>query len=86
MPTGGRIFEEDRLKRVSIETVEAALKARKIKSVVSPVVTIIVSCCTAFVLWRGAGLVLAGAMTVGALTVFLSYLGKFFNPVKDLAK
>ena len=25
-------------------------------------------------------------MTVGALTVFLSYLNKFFNPVKNLAK
>jgi len=25
-------------------------------------------------------------MTVGALTVFLSYLNKFFNPVKELAK
>jgi ABC-type multidrug transport system fused ATPase/permease subunit len=27
-----------------------------------------------FVLWRGAALILAGAMTVGALTVFLAYL------------
>jgi subfamily B ATP-binding cassette protein MsbA len=25
-------------------------------------------------------------MTIGTLTVFISYLGKFFNPVKDLAK
>jgi subfamily B ATP-binding cassette protein MsbA len=25
-------------------------------------------------------------MTVGALTVFISYMAKFFNPVKDLAK
>lgn len=49
-------------------------------------VTITVSVCTAFVLWRGAGLVLRGLMTLGSLTVFLSYLGKFFNPVKDLAK
>ncbi|WP_242917881.1 ABC transporter ATP-binding protein [Pontibacter liquoris] len=83
---GRQDLEEDRLKRVSYETVEAALKARKIKSMVSPVVTIIVSLCTAFVLWRGAHLVLAGAMTIGALTVFLSYLNKFFSPVKDLAK
>jgi len=25
-------------------------------------------------------------MTIGALTVFISYMGKFFSPVKDLAK
>ena len=37
-------------------------------------------------LWRGAGLILAGAMTAGVLTIFLSYLNKFFKPVQDLAK
>ncbi|WP_202621834.1 ABC transporter ATP-binding protein [Pontibacter russatus] len=83
---GRQELEEDRLKRVSFETIEAALKARQVKSLVSPVVTITVSLCTAFVLWRGAHLVVAGVMTVGALTVFLSYLNKFFNPVKNLAK
>jgi ABC-type multidrug transport system fused ATPase/permease subunit len=30
--------------------------------------------------------ILAGVMTVGALTVFLAYLAKFFKPVQDLAK
>ena len=38
------------------------------------------------VLWRGTALVLADVMTVGALTVFLAYLSKFFGPVQDLAK
>jgi subfamily B ATP-binding cassette protein MsbA len=37
-------------------------------------------------LWRGAGLVVSGVMTVGALTVFLAYLNKFFSPVQDIAK
>lgn len=83
---GRQDMEEDRLMKVSYETVAAALKARRIKSIVSPVVTITVSLCTAFVLWRGAHLALAGVITVGALTVFLSYLSKFFSPVKDLAK
>ena len=56
------------------------------KSLLSPVVTVVVALCTAFVLWRGASLIVAGAMTVGALTVFLAYLSKFFKPVQDLAK
>jgi len=64
----------------------AALKARRVKSVLSPVVTITVAACTAFVLWRGASLVLNGVMTVGALTVFIWYMSKFFSPVQDLAK
>jgi ABC-type multidrug transport system fused ATPase/permease subunit len=83
---GRQDLEEAHLQDVSHETVQAALRARKVKSLLSPVVTIVVSFCTAFVLWRGAHLILAGAMTIGALTVFLSYLSKFFKPVQDLAK
>ncbi len=65
---------------------EAALKARRVKSLLSPMVNVTVAACTAFVLWHGAGLILKGTMTVGALTVFLAYLNKFFKPVQDLAK
>ena len=83
---GRQDFEEERLKKISQETVDAALKARRVKSALSPIVAITVSACTAFVLWRGADLVVKGSMTVGALTVFLWYMSKFFSPVQDLAK
>jgi subfamily B ATP-binding cassette protein MsbA len=82
---GRQDLEQDELRGVSHATVDAALKARSIKALLSPVVTITVAVCTAVVLWRGAYLILAGVMTVGALTVYLSYLSKFFKPVKDLA-
>ena len=77
--------EQKALGEVSHATVDAALKARRVKSLLSPVVTVTVAACTALVLWRGAWLILAGMMTVGALTVYLAYLSKFFKPVKDLA-
>jgi ABC-type multidrug transport system fused ATPase/permease subunit len=77
--------EEALLYDVSQATVGAALKARSIKALLSPVVTITVAICTAIVLWRGAILILAHQMTVGELTVYLAYLTKFFKPVKDLA-
>ena len=83
---GRQDFEEDKLKQVSLETMNAALKARKVKSVLSPVVTITVSVCIALVLWRGADLIFTKTMTVGALTVFIWYMNKFFSPVQDLAK
>jgi subfamily B ATP-binding cassette protein MsbA len=83
---GRQEMEEEHLNEVSAETVRASLKARKVKSLLSPVVGLVVAACTAFVLWRGAHLVLVGVMTLGGLTVFLSYLGKFFKPVQDLAK
>src|SRR6266850_6900316 len=83
---GRQELEESRLYDVSQATVDAALKARQMKSLLSPAVTIVVALCTGFVLWRGTALVLANVMTVGALTVFLAYLAKFFKPVQDLAK
>jgi subfamily B ATP-binding cassette protein MsbA len=79
-------LEDDRMDAASRAQVDAALKARRIKSLLSPIVAIVVAGCTAIVIWRGAGLILTGAMTVGALTVFLAYLNKFFKPVQDLAK
>src|SRR5467141_1178642 len=83
---GRQELEEEHLQEASRAAVQAALKARRVKSMLAPVVAVTVSLCTAFVLWRGASLVLASAMTAGSLTVFLSYLHKFFKPVQDLAK
>ena len=67
-------------------TVTAWLKARSLSSLLSPVVGLAIAVSTGFVLWRGSLLILSGTMTVGALTVFLAYLAKFFQPVRDLAQ
>jgi ABC-type multidrug transport system fused ATPase/permease subunit len=82
---GRQDLAQEELGEVSRATVDAALKARRIKALLSPIVAVTVSLCVAVVLWRGSALILAGAMTAGALTVFLSYLTKFFKPVQDLA-
>ena len=83
---GAQELEESRLNQVSRATVQSALRTRKIKAFLSPAVAVTVALSTAFVLWRGAGLVVAGAMTAGDLTVFLAYMSRFFKPVQDLAK
>ena len=83
---GREDFEQTRLAAAGEKAITAALSARRIKSLLSPTVAFAVACCTALVLWRGALLIVDGAMTIGALTVFLAYLTKFFKPVQDLAK
>jgi ABC-type multidrug transport system fused ATPase/permease subunit len=70
---------------VSKATVDAALKARRVKALLSPVVSVTVAFCVAVVLWRGSFLIIHDRMTAGALIVFLAYLTKFFKPVQDLA-
>jgi ABC-type multidrug transport system fused ATPase/permease subunit len=82
---GRQDLAQAELGTASLATVDAALKARRIKALLSPIVAVTVSLCVAFVLWRGSALILSDVMTVGALTVFLSYLTKFFKPVQDLA-
>jgi ABC-type multidrug transport system fused ATPase/permease subunit len=82
---GRQDFEQQELSDVSKATVGAALKARRVKAFLAPVVNMVVAACTALVLWRSSSLIIRGSMTAGELTVFLSYLAQFFKPVKDLA-
>jgi subfamily B ATP-binding cassette protein MsbA len=79
-------IEERKLAQASEESVEAALQARRIKALLSPVMDLVASIGTALVLWYGASLVISGQMTAGSLVVFLLYLGKMFKPMEDLAK
>ncbi len=83
---GGEERQEQRFRMASMDTVTAWLKARRLSSLLSPVVGLAIALCTGLVLWRGSLLILAGTMTAGALTVFLAYLAKFFQPVRDLAQ
>jgi ABC-type multidrug transport system fused ATPase/permease subunit len=78
-------LEERHLMQASEQTVTAWLKARRVSSLLAPVVGLAVALCTGLVLWRGSELILAGVTTVGTLTVFLAYLAKFFQPVRDVA-
>jgi ABC-type multidrug transport system fused ATPase/permease subunit len=78
-------LEERRMVEASEDTVTAWLKARRVSSLLSPIVGFVVAVCTGIVLWRGGSLIVSGAMTAGTLTVFLAYLAKFFQPVRELA-
>jgi ABC-type multidrug transport system fused ATPase/permease subunit len=51
---GRQDLEESRLNAASRETIQATLKARRVKSLLSPIVSVTVSLCVAFVLWRSA--------------------------------
>jgi subfamily B ATP-binding cassette protein MsbA len=78
--------EEQRLDRESRASVAVGLKARSLKARLAPIVDVIVAVGTCLVLWYGVRLVLAGALTAGALLVFVMYLGKMYKPMKNLSK
>ena len=83
---GQEEYEERRLAEESMESVEAALKARSLKAKLSPIVDIIVAVGTALVLWWGGRLVLRGGLEVGSLVVFIMYLNKMYKPMQELSK
>jgi len=83
---GREEYEQRRLEEESLESVEIALRARGLKSKLSPIVEIIVAVGTAIMLWFGARMVLAGTMEAGSLIVFIFYLGKMYKPMQDLSK
>ncbi len=76
---------EQQLRKASTDTVAAWLATRRLSALLSPTVGLVIAICTGVVLWRGSLLILGGVMTAGALTVFLTYLTKFFQPVRDLS-
>src|SRR6185295_635939 len=78
---GREEFEERRLAEESLESVEAALKARNLKAKLAPLVQIIVAVGTGVVLWWGARLVLSGSLSSGSLIIFIMYLAKMYKPM-----
>ncbi|HET7250442.1 MAG TPA: ABC transporter ATP-binding protein [Gemmatimonadales bacterium] len=83
---GQEDYEEERLERETLESIRLALDARKLKARLSPIVDVLVAIGTCLVLWYGSHLVLNGALTPGALVVFVLYLGKMYKPMRDLSK
>jgi len=79
-------YEQKRLEEESLESVEIALRARKLKARLSPLVEIIVSVGTCLVLWFGARMVLDGRLSAGSLILFIFYLGKMYKPMQELSK
>ena len=79
-------FEERRLDRQSMASVDASLRARSVKATLAPLVDVIIATGTCMVLFFGARFALSGHITPGALVVFVVYLGKMYKPIKDLSK
>ncbi len=79
-------YEIHRLEDESLETVEAALKARSLKAKLSPMVDIVVACGTCGVLYFGASFALQGGLSAGSMVLFIAYLTKMYKPMQELSK
>ena len=79
-------YEVHRLEDESLETVEAALKARSLKAKLSPMVDLVVAAGTCAVLYFGANFALSGGLSAGSMVLFIAYLTKMYKPMQELSK
>src|SRR5262249_26330565 len=79
-------FEERRLDRQSLASVDAALRARSVKATLVPVVDLTTAPGPSLVLFFGSRFVLSEQLPAAALVVYVLYLEKMYNPIKDLSK
>ncbi|MBM4132355.1 MAG: ABC transporter ATP-binding protein [Nitrospira sp.] len=77
-------YEEGRFGAISRQYSESNLRAMCLWSVYSPGMIFVGSLGSLLILWYGAGEVLNGALTVGELVMFLSYLGLFYVPINQI--
>jgi len=71
--------------RVNTDNMQANVQAGQIMSAFWPVVAVFTALGNCLVLWFGGSAVIDGALSVGVLFGFMSYLGRFFHPIEDLS-
>ena len=79
-------YEVHRLEGESLETVEAALKARKLKARLVPLVTIVTGLGTCAVLYFGGKQALRAGLTGGSIYLFITYIRSMYKPMQDISK
>jgi subfamily B ATP-binding cassette protein MsbA len=82
-------YEIHRLEGESLETVEAALKARRLKARLVPLVSIVTGVGTALVLYFGGRQAVTNVVVAaggGTIVVFLAYIRNMYKPMQDISK
>jgi len=77
-------YEQTRFDTLSRRYSESNLDAMRLWSFYSPGMMLVGSAGTVLIVWVGAGEVARGALTLGELVMFLSYLALFYVPVNQI--
>ncbi len=71
---------------VSRYHLERQVEAARVASLFTPVVDVLGAIATMLVVWLGGAAVLDGEITAGVLVAFVLYIGRFFDPIRDLSR
>ncbi|MBL7202668.1 MAG: ABC transporter ATP-binding protein [Anaerolineae bacterium] len=84
-------FAQESNTQVKFETVnranrDANVRAMSLSFIFMPAVDILSVAAMCIVLWAGGLMVARGTVTIGIVVAFLSYVNRFFNPIRDLSQ
>ena len=82
----GRLRSAREFARYDDELLKANLGEMYVFATFRPVVEFLASCSLAVLLWYGAGLHAAGAVSLGTLIAFINLVRMFYNPVQDISE
>ena len=66
--------------------VRASFRAITINTIFFPVVEALSSISIGLIIWYGGGKTIQGAVSAGTLVAFISYVKRFFDPIRDLGE
>ncbi len=65
---------------------ETSISAARVSAGFSPLVDVLGAVATMLVVWLGGAAVLGESITPGVLVAFVLYIGRFFDPIRDLSR
>jgi ABC-type multidrug transport system fused ATPase/permease subunit len=71
--------------RVNVENLQANIQAARISALFFPLVDVLGSLGTCLVLWFGGTGVISGSISLGVLVAFMSYVTRFFMPIREIS-
>jgi ATP-binding cassette, subfamily B, bacterial len=78
--------EHRKFMKASVGSLDASLRLYTLENFYSGVINVVMSLGTAFVVWIGARHVLAGALSIGDIVIFTTYLASLYGPIYAISQ
>ncbi len=77
---------QDRFQEINRANRDVTIQAMSLSFIFLPAVDVLSVLSTCIVLWGGGLMVARGHLTIGVVVAFLTYVSRFFNPIRDLSQ
>ncbi len=77
---------QERFEALNRANRDTYVNAMSLSFIFLPAVDVLSVAATCIVLWVGGAMAVRGSLTIGVVVAFLTYVGRFFNPIRDLSQ